>query len=454
MSTGTENRRDTRRVVFPGEGIKVKVKDIEEKRSFHGEITDLSPWGVNILIINQQLATYPKKADSIKIFYITKDNQTSFVYGRVVYILEKVIDEVNYLRYGVEFISGNENSSQTPPEKKKIYEIPDIFGSHCWCEDPFFFQEKILFKIKNFHANGMTLITSARNKTLFPNLKTQIKITIPTSEEFLIDVKILKIEISSKSNENTRYHVEVQFESVNTRFLQIMVEYILFCGVEVTPKELRDDNFPVEIIENSLSYFYAIEANEIEKVLLLRQNSLFQKTPNSSDNNNSLNSYKDEFDTFARQLVCKVGKRPVACIRIIFNNKNKKKCELNNYIDTIPESIWSKNFVEISKFSWEKDFRESDIFINMIRQIVRIVIQSNHTHILTSVPESLKSLFTKVGFQPLQLSWNENIRDEKKLETILMLDVKGIISGEIIIDKFIWNKVYYKIFKHLGLIKN
>ena len=45
-------------------------------------------------------------------------------------------------------------------------------------------------------------------------------------------------------------------------------------------------------------------------------------------------------------------------------------------------------------------------------------------------------------------------RDEKKSETILMLDVKGIISGEIIIDKFIWNKVYYKIFKHLGLIKN
>ena len=90
----------------------------------------------------------------------------------------------------------------------------------------------------------------------------------------------------------------------------------------------------------------------------------------------------------------------------------------------------------------------------MIRQIVRIVIQSNHTHIITSVPENLKPLFTKVGFQQIQLAWKENISSEKKSESILMFDIKKVISGEVIIDKFIWNKVYYKIFKHLGLIQN
>ena len=459
MSETVENRKDSRRSVYLGEGIKVYLKDDEEIRSIHGEITDLSPWGVNVFIIDQKLSTYPKKGDTVRIHYSTKEKKNCYSRGRVIYIVEKTIEDIKYLRYGIEFINeyainnlGNEN--------KKFYEIPDLFGPHCWCEDPFFFQEKLVFKIKNIHSQGMTLITSARNKTLIPNLEIQLKVSIPTCDEFLVNVKVVQTQFSNKGNEKDRYIVDVEFENQNSKFLQVMVEYILFCGVEVTPKELRKDNLPVDIIENSLTYFYAKEPQDMEKVIQLRKSSLFEEVPKDAPTftqvgdtlvENPDANFKDNYDSYSRQVLCKVGKRPVACIRIIFNNKDKNKSEIISYIDSMPEWLWSKKYVEISRFAWDKDYRESDVFINMIRHVVRIVIESGNTHILTSSPEALKQLYLKVGFQPINITWKQDVSESKSKESPLLLDAKGILTGEVIIEKFVWNKVYSRISKYLGL---
>jgi PilZ domain len=459
MNDTKENRRDSRRSVYLGEGIKVYLKDDEEIRSIHGEITDLSPWGANVFIINQKLSTYPKKGDTVRIHYTTKDKKNCYSKGRVVYIIEKTVDDIKYLRYGIEFIN-EYNIDNKSKENKKFYEIPDIFGPHCWCEDPFFFQEKLIFKIKNIHSQGMTLITSARNKTLIPNLEIQLKVSIPTCDEFLVNVKVVQAQYPNKSGEKDRYLVDVEFENQNSKFLQVMVEYILFCGVEVTPKELRKDNLPVDIIENSLTYYYAKEAHDMEKVIQLRKSSLFEDIPKDASAFTQVGdtlvespdgNFKDIYDSYSRQILCKVGKRHVACIRIIFNNKDKNKSEIISYIDSMPEWLWSKKYVEISRFAWDKDYRESDVFINMIRHVVRIVIESGNTHILTSSPEALKQLYLKVGFQPINITWKSDVSESKSEESPLLLDAKGILTGEVIIEKFVWNKVYSRISKYLGL---
>ena len=427
MTDTIENRRDTRRSVFIGEGIKIYIKDEDENRSIPGEITDISPWGSNIYIVNQKLSTYPKKGEIIKIYYVTKDKKTSFCRGRVAYILENETEEIKYLRYGIEFI--NETIDDN---KSKNYEIPDIFSPHCWCNDPFFFQEKLIFKIKSIHAKGMILITSARNKTLIPNLDLQLKVSIPAGDEFLVNIKIEETISSTKPSEKDKYIIHARFENLNSKFLQVMVEYILFCGVEVTPKELRDNNLPVDIIENCLTYYYALDKFEMDKVIQLRKIGLFETIASlenqakESKQERSDDFYKDKFDNFSRQVLCKVGKRPVACIRIIYNLRDKNKSEISQFIEAIPEWLWTKKFVEISRFAWDKDYRESDVFINMIRQIVRIVIESGHTHIITCAPEALKPLYTKVGFVPLNVNWKEEFSEEKLKDSVLMLDAKGI----------------------------
>ncbi|WP_397601121.1 N-acyl amino acid synthase FeeM domain-containing protein [Silvanigrella sp.] len=444
MTDTIENRRDTRRSVFIGEGIKIYIKDEDEARSIHGEITDISPWGSNIYIIDQKLSTYPKKGDTVKIYYETRNKKNSFCRGRVVCILENTIEEIKYLRYGIEFINDN-----NPKSDIKNYEIPDIFSPHCWCEDPFFFHEKLIFKIKSIHSTGMILMTSARNKTLIPNLELQLKVSIPAGDEFFVNVKIEQTINSNKPSEKDKYYVHVKFEKTNSKFLQVMVEYILFCGVEVTPKELRENNLPVDIIENSLSYYYALDKFDMEKVIQLRKIGLFESIKINNENNDEI--YKDKYDNYSRQVLCKVGKKPVACIRIIYNLRDKNKTEMNQFVNEVPEWLWSKKFVEISKFAWDKDYRESDVFINMIRQIVRIVIESGHTHIIANAPEPLKPLYTKVGFIALNYQWKEEFEESKAKESLLILDAKGILTGEVLIEKFIWNKIYSRVSHYLGL---
>ncbi len=456
MSDEIENRRDTRRCVYLGEGIKVYIKDMDEVRSIHGEITDISPWGCNIYIADQKLASYPKKSDTIKVYYNTKDKKTFTCKGRVVYVVSKVIDDIKYLRYGIEFI--NEYALKPEVANIKYYDIPDIFSPHCWCEDPFFFQEKLIFKIKSLHSNGMVLMTSARNKTLLPNLELQLKVSIPALDEFIVNTKIAQVLNSNKQNEKDKYYVHVNFETKNSKFLQVFVEYILFCGVEVTPKELRDNNLPVDIIENSLSHYYAMDKFDMEKVYQLRKIGLFEEIPKiisneiaENEKNENNNPYKDKFDDFSRQIICKVGKKPIACLRIIFNNHDKEKSELNEFAEAIPDWLWTKKYVEVSRFAWDKDYRESDVFINLIRQVVKIVIESGHTHVVTSAPEPLKPLFIKVGFQLLNVPWKKQYSEIKGKETLLFLDAKGILSGEIPIEKFIWNKIYSRVANYLGI---
>lgn len=457
MSDEIEKRKDTRRSVYLGEGIKVYIKDIDEVRSYHGEITDISPWGSNIFIADQKLASYPRKGDTIKIFYNTRDKKTFNCKGRVAYVISKVIDDIKYLRYGIEFI--NEYAQNPETQNITYYEIPDIFTPHCWCKDSFFFQEKLIFKIKSLHSNGMVLLTSARNKTLLPNLEMELKVSIPALDEFIVTTKIAQVVFSNKQHEKDKYYVHVNFENKNSKFLQVFVEYILFCGVEVTPKELRDNNLPVDIIEHSLSHYYAMDKLDLEKVYELRKLALFEEIPNiiseniaENEKKEQENPYRDKFDDFSRQIICKVGKKPVACLRIVFNHHEKEKCELNEFCEEIPEWLWNKNFVEVSRFAWDKEYRESDVFINMIRQVVRIVIESSHTHVVTSAPEPLKPLFLKVGFQALDIPWKKNYKESKSKETLLFLDAKGILSGDIVIEKFIWNKIYYRVANYLGIV--
>ncbi|WGL59163.1 GNAT family N-acyltransferase [Pigmentibacter sp. JX0631] len=456
MSEEVENRRDARRCVYLGEGIKVYIKDLDEVRSIQGEITDISPWGCNIYIADQKLASYPKKGDTIKLYYNTREKKTFTCKGRVIYVISKVIDDIKYLRYGIEII--NEYILNPEVANIKYYEIPDIFTPHCWCGDAFFFQEKIIFKVKSLHSNGMILITSARNKTLLPNLDLQLKVSIPALDEFIVNTKIAQVINSTKPNEKDKYYVHVIFENKNTKFLQVFVEYILFCGVEVTPKELRENNLPVDIIENSLSHYYAMDKFDLEKIYELRKIGLFEEIPKiisdsvvENENTESDHPFKDKFDEYSRQLICKVGKKPIACLRIIFNNQNQEKTELYEFCENIPDWLLTKKFVEISRFAWDKEYRESDVFINMIRQVVRIVIESGHTHIVTSSPEPLIPLYTKVGFQVLDVPWKSKYSTIKSKESILFLDAKGILSGEIVIEKFIWNKIYSRVANYLGI---
>jgi hypothetical protein len=311
-----------------------------------------------------------------------------------------------------------------------------------------------------FYPKGMRLQTSARNKSFLPNLLLNVKIYLPTHNEFELVVKVLNTDTPTDSQLKNRYVINVEFIEPTPQFLQAMVEYILLCGVDVSPQELRREKLPMAAIEKSLSFFYATMQQDLDVISRLRQTCLFDELGVINSEGYSIqdeilveeeeNVGFDVYDDNSRQIICKMGRKPIACVRVIFNNKNRTKCEMVSAVEVIPETLWSKRFVEISRLAWEKEYRESDVFVNLVRHIIRIAVESGHTHILTSSPPALKQLYLKVGFQPLELEWKPEVAENKRKETPMLLDAKSILKGDLPIDKVVWNKIYAPVARHLG----
>ena len=78
---------------------------------------------------------------------------------------------------------------------------------------------------------------------------------------------------------------------------------------------MRDNNLPVDIIENSLSHYYAMDKFDMEKVYQLRKIGLFEEIPKiisneiaENEKNENNNPYKDKFDDFSGKLFVKLAK--------------------------------------------------------------------------------------------------------------------------------------------------
>lgn len=456
-----EKRQHIRRRVYFGEGVKITVKDIHEVNSFMGEATDISPWGVSFIIHDQKLSVYPKIGEIVIIFYANRDRFLGSIKARIVDLVRMNRRGAEVIRYGFEFINEHILSGLGKTENKN-FTLDELFRPSAWCNDPFFFQEKMVFKVTSFQASGMKLLTSARNKSFLPNLLLNLKIYLPIHMEFDLMVRVLSTETPSEEQQKNRYVVNVEFINPSQQFLQAMVEYVLFCGVDVSPLELRREKLPLSAIEKSLSFYYATLQQDLDIIMHLRATCLFDELGviNSEgfvvQDEELVENYSFGFDTYdenSRQIICKMGKKPIACVRVIFNNKDRNKCEMASNVEVIPESLWTKRFVEISRLAWEKEYRESDVFVNLIRHIIRITVESGHSHILTSSPPALKQLYLKVGFQPLELTWKAEVDEKKKKESPMLLDAKNILKGDLIIDKFVWNKIYAPVARHLGYIK-
>ena len=73
-----EKRSQNRRKVYYGEGVKITLKDENEVHSFNGEAADVSPWGLAFIVLDQNLDTYPKLGDTVKVYYSNREKNLGY----------------------------------------------------------------------------------------------------------------------------------------------------------------------------------------------------------------------------------------------------------------------------------------------------------------------------------------------------------------------------------------
>ena len=220
VKSDQEKRLQIRRRVYFGEGVKITIKNIAETHSFDGEALDVSPWGIAFVLRDKNNPDVPEVGQDVLVYYSNRDKYLGSVKAKVLSVVRNHRRGDDYIRYGLEFI--NENFlDELGKEEKNYYYLADLFDPHAWCSDPFFFQEKILFRVCAFNATGMKLVTSARNKSFLPNLILNLKLYLPVQGEFEIYVRVLTTESPTEESLKDRYVVLVEYVNPSQQFLQV-----------------------------------------------------------------------------------------------------------------------------------------------------------------------------------------------------------------------------------------
>ena len=167
------------------------------------------------------------------------------------------------------------------------------------------------------------------------------------------------------------------------------------------------------------------------------------KEKNGNQENTALQiKQPDKFDSEAIHIMFKIGRTKFAGIRLIFSQKDQSKSEISDYADSLPDWLWMRKFVEISKFAYNDEYFENDVFINIIKYIVKTTVQTGYVYIIATASPMLEPLYAKIGFQPLTLKWKKEIDSEIQNYTPMILDTKSVLRGEYMIEKCVWDQVY------------
>jgi hypothetical protein len=150
------------------------------------------------------------------------------------------------VRFGISFLASKkiteEVSAQSEQRKSKRVVIPNFFRPVGFCENPFKLLEQIHFHVLDCSADGISLVTSARNRVLVSGLSLRLTLFLPGLGTYIIQGTVSNVR---ESKEKNRLVVGFKFKGKEPEFLEAFVEMILMAGAEVSLKELKERGFPI-----------------------------------------------------------------------------------------------------------------------------------------------------------------------------------------------------------------
>lgn len=389
--------------------------DIElDGRRFKGQVYDLSPFGVG-LVVTHALQRFFEVGKSATLRFALEGKPA--IHASLSSLGEVKYSGTSLLKLGFEF--------QKEPIPLKASELTsfNISASPMFvCDDPIHFGRYLYFQVVSASASMAKLISSSGTASVIPGLELSGVLYVPLNGEHGVRLKVQTIQ---KRAEEFEYLAE--FVQPHINFLDSLSEYVLATCEGLTVTHLRDKGFPVSRMEKAFVFEYARNAKELEEVLYLRL--IAAQAAGRWIGETDVQKLKDDFDAHSRHVICRVGGEVVASARLVFNFGETNLCEHTGYNIELPDWLWKEGFIEASRVCTHPDFRGSDLFINMLRHLGRIVIQSKHRYLVLNCVDSLVPIYKRVGARLLGKKFYTPYMKDEALN-LLAIDIsKGHLGG-------------------------
>jgi hypothetical protein len=377
-----------RRRVYLGEGRTFEIA--AETARCEAEAIDLSPDGLGLAIVGP--AVRPAVGQAVTVRHTGRGASLVAQQAVVRHVGTLRTEERALPRIGLALIAADPPGA--PGVERRAhprYACPDALPAFASASCPWFFLERLRFRILRIGAGGMTLRTADQSAPLLPGMALDLDLHLPC-----VGVVLGTARVASVRGEE----IGVAWLDAPRPLLQALSHYLLAGDDTLTPATLRAGGLAVRSIEQAVSYDYAASSADFENILALR---LLAHQAEGHLNDASIADLRSPFDAHARHLTCRFGGRIVGYVRVIFVGGIASRSQ---YVTLggheVPSWLWDAGFVEAGAGAVHPDFQRAGLFVPLMQHAVRVAVQSGHRYVLGACEDGLLAMYREMGFEVLE----------------------------------------------------
>lgn len=394
----------------------------------------ISPLGVECDITEIDLNNISfNVGDDVELILSLGNQKTSYI---GITIATKHI-ELGKTLIGFRFIiSTKEQNHELNRRKTRRWLCGDEFLPTGISPNPIKFNDYIFYRVVDFSSNGMQILTSLRNKTLIKGMTLEGNISLPMVGQILVFFKIVSartIEINGKES----LSLGCEFLDLNKNVSGAIGQYILQFSEKAEIIELKKSGLNIQSAAKSMTFGFVKTKEDYEEVLKLRFNAY--KNAGKMKEIKNFHETSDIYDSRARIITASYNGALVGSVRLMFHGSDDEM-EHEQFVK-FPDNFPSKyEIVEVTRVCTDANFRSSDLFLALMKQMALLIVQSKRRYMLGSATEKLIPIYERLGFERTGIKYTHvDLGDEE--HEILLADIPLLISGSGVSFKT-WLKTY------------
>lgn len=288
------------------------------------------------------------------------------------------------------------------------------------------------FRVAEVSRSGMQLLTSLRNKFLVPGATLDATCSFPTLEQVKISFRVVQARVVEDGTKQL-LSLGVTWEAQSARAAEVIGQYLLQFGPGATPEQLRSEGFRVTSTSRAFDFGNVTNEEEYREVLALRKLAYVHAKKISPDANED--QLGDEFDAISRIVTARYRGRLVGSTRVVFARTDADRLKHDDYVKLPAWMPPRTEMIESSKTCTHPDFRRSDLFYSLLKQMAIVMLQSGRRWLLMSCTDALRPLYKKLGCTDVGVTYVHPTMGIK--HHVMMGDVVSMMAGGM--NPIAWN---------------
>jgi hypothetical protein len=299
--------------------------------------------------------------------------------------------------------------------------------------NPVRYSDFVHFRVCDISRDGMQLLTSLRNKFLVPGLRFEAVCTFPMVGQLTLAFEVVHARVVEHGGKQ-HLGVGVRTRARDRRASELIGQYLLQFGAEVTPEALRAQGFRVRSSTPAFDFGWVRTEDEYRQVLELRRRTFVDAGLVGPQTR--AEELGDASDARSRILIAKHRGRVVGTIRVTYSDGPEQPFQLEPYFAQAPGAPPREQVVESSKVCTEPSWRGGDLFYVLVRLAALATIQAGRRYMLMSCADELLGLYSRLGFRQLGVRFTH---PKVGVQAHLLLgDIPDLVAGRGI-NPVVWN---------------